>query len=159
MATLSDAERTADALKSQIQRAFPDTTFSGSVTPADGASDAELDEERSLYAALRGRKWSEVSEQFVRNNPDGFVLLTDQAFPAFLAAWLMGALVNSSVREMVVYSFTPKDPRGGTEGRLRMLSDAQKSALRGFLSYCAAVEASESIKERVKSAIAHLARL
>jgi hypothetical protein len=98
-------------LQEQIQSAFPESTFSGSITGVDGTADEVLDEEHALYSELRGRKWSEIDASFIRDFPDGFVLLTDEAFVAFIAVWLSCALKDAAVRQMLVYTFSQDAPR------------------------------------------------
>jgi hypothetical protein len=99
------------ALRDSIRRSFPAEPYQGKVTLHDGElDDPELDEDEDLYHALNGRKWTEVEPQLLRDHPDGYELLTDEAFGAFLAAWLMPSLKDmdseNEVRNFVVYSFS-----------------------------------------------------
>jgi len=87
------------ALRDAVRRDFPDVTHAGEVTRHDGAWRPELTEENAihdddmlLYEGLIGKKWTEVPKQLLHDFPDGFVLLTDGALVAFLAAWLMRSL-------------------------------------------------------------------
>ena len=147
-------------LRSRIRAAFPDSTFNGPITGVDGLMNEELDEQRALYAALRDKKWSEVPTAVIDNNPDGVVLLTDEAFAAFLPAWLDRALTHEKVRELMVYVFSP-DVHKSTERtghRIEHLSPPQKEALLAFLTYCVEVESSKFVKERARSAVAYAVR-
>jgi hypothetical protein len=148
------------ALRLQITRAFPDFTFNGPITGVDGLMNEELDEERALYAALRDKKWSEVPTSVIDNNPDGVVLLTVEAFAAFLPAWLDCALTHEKVRELMVYVFSPDVHKSTerTDKRIGHLTSQQKETLLAFLTYCLEVESSKFVKERARSAVEYAAR-
>ena len=47
-----------------------------------------------------------IPTSFIEQNPDGVVLLTDEAFTVFLPAWLTCAIEKDKVREMMVYTFS-----------------------------------------------------
>jgi hypothetical protein len=136
-------------LRESILKAFPAKKYEGNITRYDDkVDDPELDDEKELYEALVGRTWAEVPKHLLRNQPDGYELLTDEAFAVFLPAWLMSALENvdgeNEVRNFVVYAFSPKhdmtpDTTEFTLRRLRGLSLTQRvtlvSVLREFAEH------------------------
>lgn len=150
-------ENDAEHVQAKIRTAFPDSEFFGSITPADGSLNEELDEEQALYGALRGKRWTEIPASFVGCYPDGVVLLTDEAFAAFLPAWLTCALQNKTVRELMVYTFSPREPSERTNRRIRSLTSPQREALQAFLAHCVEVESSGFVKERARRALARVA--
>lgn len=147
----------AELVQAKIRAAFGDSVFCGAITPADRRLDEELDEEQALYGTLHGKKWSEVPASFVGSYPDGIVLLTDDAFAAFLPAWLTCALQNKAVREMMIYTFAPREPSERTNRRIRSLTSPQREALKAFLAHCVEAESSGFIKERARKALARVA--
>src|SRR3954451_3095627 len=94
------------ALVESIQSSFPSVPFFGKVTPVDGEWTPEVDDERALYDVLVGKKWTDIPSEFIRSQPDGFELLTDEAFQVFLPAWLRYSLENmegeNEVRHFIV---------------------------------------------------------
>jgi len=170
MTDVGDRKKAVDDLLVKIRAAYPDTAFSGSVTRVDGLPDEklgeeELDEEKALYHGLRGKRWTDVDGSFVASNVDGISLLTDDAFTAFLPAWLIAALGNNNVRELLVYHFSPNLPDDQMsestahqlserqDRRIRQLTSAQIEALLAFLTYCFEVETSEFIKRHARKAV------
>src|SRR5215467_3298005 len=82
-----------DELRNSIQRAFPAETYGGQITSSDEElDDPELDEEKYLYEALKGKRWTEIRQEVLDNKPDGYLRLTDEAFVVYLAAWLIRSL-------------------------------------------------------------------
>jgi hypothetical protein len=120
------------ALRESIRREFPAEQYRGKITPVDdNLEDPDLDEEKALYDALTGKAWTELSAQLITQQPDGYLLLTDDAFPAFLPAWLMHSLEplndDNEVREFVVYSFS------STMRQFRVLNPEQQRTGRSLL--------------------------
>jgi hypothetical protein len=131
------------ALQEAIRHSFPARIFEGQVTPVDGAWISELDDEPALYKALKGRRWTEIPRQLIYDQPDGFELLTDQAFVTFLPAWLFCSLENiddeNEVRNFIVYAFSPRETnvsnvRDFQINRVKMLSTQQRLTLRSLLA-------------------------
>lgn len=130
-------------LRQSIQRAFPAETYTGKVTPYDDKlDDPDLDEEKGLYEMLKGRKWTDIPQRFLDSKPDGYFRLTDEAFRAFLGAWLMYSLENidgeNRVRNFVVYAFSPKDDMvpnttDHIRRKLEILNPDQRQTLRSLL--------------------------
>lgn len=149
---MSENDKRIAALREAIKRAFPAEPYTGTVTPCDESlEDPDLDSEKNLYEGLKGRRWTDVSQQLLDSEPDGYVLLTDEAFAAFLASWLTRSLDNmggaNEVREFVVYAFSPKhdmapDTTDLVLRRLRFLSSGQREALRSLLMEFAETEGS-----------------
>ena len=132
------------ALRESIRRAFPEEKYTGRITHYDDKlDDPELDEEKYLYEGLKGKRWTEVPQQLLDSRPDGYALLTDEAFIAYLAAWLTRSLENidseNEVRDFVVYAFSPKhdmvpDTTDRVLHRLRALDPEQRETLRSLLA-------------------------
>jgi hypothetical protein len=153
------------ALRDSIVRVFPSIPFEGQVTYHDGAWLPELteknaihDDDKFLYEALSGRKWSDVSRDFVYAMPGEFVLLTDEALIAFLAAWLVHSLENfdgrNEVREMFVYAFSPiGTTRDSRVKRLRALNFDQRALVRSLLVEFGQRERSDFIRRHAASAV------
>jgi hypothetical protein len=155
------------ALRDSIVRVFPSIPYTGQVTPHDGAWLPELTEENAihdddmlLYEALHGRKWSDVPRDFIYAMAGDFVLLTDEALVAFLAAWLVRSLENIDgknwVREMFVYSFSPigtMPTRDLIVKHLRALNLDQRALVRALLVEFGQRERSEFIRRHAASAV------
>ncbi len=155
------------ALQDAIQRAFPAIPYTGKVTRCDGAWLPELTEENAihdddkfLFEELKNRKWTDVPKKFLYEMPGDFVLLTDEALKAFLAAWLVCCLDNIAgeniAREYVVYAFSPSGVTPTTDftiNQLRALDLEQRSVLRALLGEFALREPSEFIKKRAGDAV------
>jgi hypothetical protein len=155
------------ALRDSIQRAFPVVAYTGQITRCDGAWLPELTEENAIhdddmfvYEALKDQKWTDVPKALLHTQPDGFVLLTDEALVAYLAAWLMCSLDDiegeNEVREFVVYSFSPADLTPNDEfkaNRIRALNPEQRLVLRSALAEFARSEPSEFIRQNAVNAV------
>jgi len=151
-------------LRDSIRRAFPVVVYTGQVTHCDGAWLPQLTEENAIhdddmfvYEGLHGREWTDVSVQLLRDEPDGFVLLTDKALVAYLAAWLMGSLddinAKNEVREFVVYSFSH------SAQNLRALNREQRAIVRALLAFFHEHEPDRYIRERCSEALSHIDKL
>ena len=155
------------ALRDSIVRVFPAIPYEGQVTHHDGAWLPELTEENAihdddmfLYEALLGRKWSDVPRDFIYAMAGDWVLLTDEALVAFLAAWLVRSLENidgeNDVREMLVYAFSPigtMPTRDFIVKRLRALNLDQRALVRALLVEFGQRERSEYIRSHAASAV------
>ncbi len=155
--TLSDA----------IRRTFPAVAYTGKITRHDGiwlpeltAENAIHDDDEFVYEALKDRKWTDVSKTFLHEQPDGFVLLTNEALVAFLAAWLMCSLDDidgeNNVREFLIYAFSPSGMSPNIDFKvslLRALSPDQRSVVRLLLAEFAQGEASDFVREYAATAV------
>jgi len=141
-------------LRKAIRSAFPEEPYKGEIAPhdQDGEWPEELDDDETLYKTLQGQKWTEVPEQLLLKQPDGFVLLTDAAFVAFFAAWLTRALDDMSaenqVREFVVYSFCDN------LRQFRILDEHQRSALHSVLVEFSQREPNRFVRQKASDAVA-----
>ena len=75
-------------LSERICGAFPPRVVSGAIV---SHSCPECD---GIEANIRGRTWSELPLEFVRENSDGLPLLTHEAYIAYLPAWLQEAVAD-----------------------------------------------------------------
>jgi hypothetical protein len=162
-ARVQENREEAAKLKRMIHEAFPANAYHGKVTNVDGEWTADLDDEETLYRELKGRKWTELSPEFASDHPAEMALLTDQAFAAFLPAWLMRSLDNlegkNSVREFLVYALSPKrdmvpDTTLFIEGRLKNLNAMQRDTLKALMAEFAITERSEFIRKLAAQAAA-----
>jgi hypothetical protein len=151
---MSDETKEEDALRDSIRSAFPAEKYSGQVTPADGAFTPELDDDEALFKASSGRHWTDLDQCFLHAQPDGFELLTDAAYRAFLAAWLMYSLENmnseNEVRNFVLYAFSI------TAQRLRALNQDQRQTVRSLLAYFKQRESNRFLRNCAEEGIAIL---
>ncbi len=156
---VSDAESN---LRARIEEVFPAERCHGPITRFDGHHEEEFDEDQLLYQGLLGRTWKEISGQFIREHPGGLVLLTPEAFVAFLPAWLLFALDDmageNEVRSFVIYVFSPKtellpNTSSGIRDRFGNLNAEQQKTTRKFLAYCYIQEQSEFLRARAKDAV------
>ena len=102
-----------------------------------------MDEEKELYEKLKGKAWTDLSQQLLDSQPDGYLLLVEKAFVAFVAAWLTRSLDNldgeNKVRDFVVYAFGPKrdlvpDMTEFIRQRLITLDGQQRNVLHALLT-------------------------
>jgi hypothetical protein len=150
------------ALRESIQRSFCAEPYAGRITRFDGKYDpdneetAVLDDDQALYEALNGRRWTEVPIQLLHNYPDGYVLLTDEAFLAFLPAWLMHSLERideeNEVRNFVVYSFS------STMRQFRVLNPEQQHTVRSILVEFTERGTGQSVRKLATEAVALIDR-
>lgn len=157
------------ALREAIRRSFPAVPYEGKVTPHDGEwlpelteENAILDDDKFLYEGLKGRKWTEIPRQLLNDLPDDLPLLTDGAFVAFLAAWLLQSLENlegnNDVRNFLVYNFSPNtemvpDMTWFKKSRIRILNSHQRLVVRSLLVEFTERESSEFVKKRAAKAV------
>ena len=153
---MSDERR---LLQKRIEDAFGDMPFNGPITSVDGMENEELDEQRLLYAELHAKRWRDISPDFIKAYPDGVVLLSDDAYAAFLPAWILCALEDEKVRELLIYQFSPETPSDRIHHRVLQLTTTQRGALLEFLTYCISLEASHHIKEAARKAVVFVSRL
>jgi hypothetical protein len=154
------------ALVESIQSSFPSVPFFGKVTPVDGEWTPEVDDERALYDVLVGKKWTDIPSEFIRSQPDGFELLTDEAFQVFLPAWLRYSLENmegeNEVRHFIVFAFAPRQENLGLtpfkSHRLRSLNSEQQDTLRALLKQFSEREPSAFIREMAKNTLTIMKR-
>lgn len=152
-----EQSRRAADLQKEIRKYFPVEHFEGKITPYDGAFTPELDGDKDLYEMAAGKLWTDVPAEFLRANPDAFLLLTDEAFGAFFPAWLQASLENAHgenvVREFLIYSFGPNSNR---QHRLQLLSSEQRIVLRSMMSLFAECENSRFLRQHAAESVAFM---
>ncbi len=151
-------------LRRAIRQAFPPVSYTGKITRCDGAwlpgmteDNAIHDDDMFVYEALKNRSWNDVPTGFLHEQqPDGFILLADDALPAYLPAWLMYSLDKidgeNTIREYLVYAFSPRDTIFAGN-MLRALSPEQRSVVRSLLAEFARVERSDFIRDHAAAAV------
>lgn len=158
-------DRRIDELRESIRRSFPEEIYTGTITRYDDSKNPDMDEERDLYTALSGRKWTDVPKELLHAQPDGYELLTDEAFVAFFPAWLMHSLENidgeNEIRSFVVYAFSPRhnlvpDMTWFKMQRLRCLNPEQRLTLRSLMSEFARRDSSGFRRKLASEAVALL---
>jgi hypothetical protein len=149
-----------EAVRARIRDAFPDFVYSGPITPADGRTGEDYDEPEALYNELHGKSWLQISAPFLHGNAHGLVLLTVEAFNAYLPAWLLEGLTDPEVGEIMVYTFCPEDgkDRHRMDRRLERMNSGQKEALSAFLTLYYKTSASKFVKDRAERAVAYVSR-
>ena len=137
-------KRVADLIDS-IRLSFPAVRYTGGVTQYDAKLDdpdfydikpdsdvPDFWDEKELRDSFKGRCWTDVSRELLFHHPDGYVLLTDQAFVAFLPAWLMCSLEGmdeeNEVRNFLAYAF------GNTLRQFQLLNPEQRVTVRSMLA-------------------------
>jgi len=84
------------------------------------------------FAMPSKAEWTEVPRNLLFRHPDGYVLLTDQAFVAFLPAWLMCSLEGmdeeNEVRNFLAYAFS------NTLRQFQILNPEQRVTVRSILA-------------------------
>jgi hypothetical protein len=124
--------------RAQLIAAFPPRSFCGSVSTHD-----ECDEGIALRSELPGKRWDQISAEFLDFNSGSLPLLEPDALVAFLPAWLlrsMETLNNKSVlAEFTMYFLCPgsDDEEGWDENRIativKFFDSAQRAAVSAFL--------------------------
>jgi hypothetical protein len=166
------ADQRIAVLQDAIRAAFPAVAYTGAITRHDGTWLPELTEENAIpdddkfvYEALVNRSWIDVSRKFLDDEPDGFVLLTSEALPAFLAAWLMRSLDEpggeNKVREFLVYAFSPSpsyaaDNNAYTASLIKSLNPSQRFVVRSLLAEFCDSEVSGFIRASAHEAVRFL---
>ena len=160
MTEKGNRDEASERVRAKIVAAFPDFIFTGPITGVDENPAEELDEEQDLYSNLSGRRWSEIPADVLDRNVDGYHLLTDAAFVAFLPAWLNRAITSDEAREFIAYTFEPRyDPKRWLDRRIRQLSYHQMEAVQMLLAFCIEFEPSSWVKEHTQNALARVAAL
>lgn len=152
-----------DEIKDRIRAAFPAVPFDGIVTGC------ECDECTDIRLKLQGKQWDEISEQFIDLTCSP-VLLTPEAFCAFLPSYMVRALDladqrDNNVVEFTVYSLSPGDGEGPhdpgevewRQKRARLMNREQIEAVRWFLLFIAEKSPEREWREQfVKTALAEV---
>lgn len=96
-------------LEERLRLAFPEREVSGDIAPHD------CEECNALQFNLEKTTWTRVPSEFVKANDGALPLLTEDAYAAFLPAWLLQAVREPSeeVADMILVNLR-HEPR--TEG-------------------------------------------
>lgn len=158
-------------LRNAIEQAFPAATYTGPITRHDGAwlpelteENALLDDDKFLYEALKDQKWTGLPKVFLQEEePNGYLLLNEQAFAFYLAAWLVCSLEDidgeNTVREYLIYAFSPGPVEWNNDFKmklLRALNPEQRAVLRLLMIEFARREASKYIRQHAVAAISFI---
>lgn len=129
-------------LREALLESFAVKPYTGQVTTADGMEWAEeLDDDLGLWHELSGKAWTSIPDEFLDRHANSLVLLTPEAFAAFIPAWIRRALSDDDVREFTIYAIEP--PKSGPcfaalmqhwRARLGRLTIDQLRTVRTFLS-------------------------
>jgi len=134
---------TLDEFRTRLIHAFPAEPFLGSVSAHD-----DCDEGIALRSYLPGKRWTDVTADFVEFNSGSLPLLESPALVAFLPAWLLrsiemlpekGGISESAPSEFTIYFLCPGDPEDGwnadrTAELVRLFNVEQRTAVCDFLS-------------------------
>jgi Family of unknown function (DUF6714) len=145
-----------DLLRREIHEAFPAAAFGGAVTLADGETNDDFSDERALYDAFHGKRWTEIPVSFVVSFAYALPLLTKDAFVSFLPAWLDTALSNSEVRDALLHSLAKEigaETSSFMKGRVSNLNDQQMKSLVQVLEHTVKVEAGKSMAGEAQLAL------
>lgn len=152
----------APIIRNSILEAFPEGPFVGRVTPADEISGEHFEEERDLYREFYGKTWTEIPSSIIHSYAYSLPLLTEEAFVAFLPAWLRAALTDSDVRESLVHAFSKdsqKDDCSFLNGRMERLNTLQRKVILDFFTHAQASESSKGLQNEIQLALAYLSAI
>jgi hypothetical protein len=141
--TSSQAER---ELVAEIRAAFASMPLpaAADLVPATGTPDREREQIRRDFA---GRHWADLGIDFLAFRADSLLLLSAEGFHYYLPAYLIAAVeapVESDLVTMAVFAgLAPASADDAVQSawvdeRVRLLSTAQKVAVRRWLEYMAA---------------------
>jgi hypothetical protein len=108
-----------------------------------------LDDDLDLAHGLKGRSWSDIPNDFIDEHSGDLVLLTHEAFAAFLPAWIVRSLDEHNgsalVLELTVYALRPGHFNESEvlqnamdewwQDRAAVFDRMQRKALRVFLQF------------------------
>ena len=165
----------AKRLRTAVANAFPAIDFQTLVTPGEDDPDGVegVEDSLDLRKNLQGRAWTQIPDGVVDRQCGGLVLLTPEAFAAFLPAWLTKSLdylkSENEVREYTVYAFCRFRNNEQPEltallderylQRLRQLTPAQVTVVRDFLSLIKTHEPCSDLRQAAADAIAEIAMI
>lgn len=126
-----------EAFRRRLIQAFPPRPFSGDV-----AGNCLCDECSALRLHLPGRRWDEVSSDFIDFNSGSLPLLLPDALVAFLPAYLMRAMETldqgSVLAEFTMYFLCPGNEEEGWDleraaGLVSLLDSEQRKVIGEYL--------------------------
>jgi hypothetical protein len=166
-------KRQIDALREMLYSAFPPVIYNGAITYSDdeygsGPWPEELDDDEDLFKTLKGKKWTDISIDLfdqpgnlgVRKGGN-LSLLTNEAYAAFLPAWLRFSLEHQGdgnlARSFFAYEFEAL--YGSLPAKLCLLTFAQRKVFRAFLNDTAEFENSEFVRKSAVRALENFDRV
>jgi hypothetical protein len=113
---------TIEEFRDRLTRVFPPQAFHGLVSSHD-----ECDEGIALRQELPGKRWDEISPDFIDFNSGSLALLEPRALQAFLPAWLLRSMETlgkqSVLSEFTMYFVCPgSEDEGWDEKRIAELA-------------------------------------
>src|SRR5580704_11372870 len=103
---------TIEEFRDRLTRVFPPQAFHGLVSSHD-----ECDEGIALRQELTGKRWDEISPDFIDFNSGSLALLEPSALQAFLPAWLLQSMETlgkqSVLSEFTMYFVCPSSEDDG----------------------------------------------
>jgi hypothetical protein len=161
----SERRRQVAPLREMIFRSFPPFTYSetivagGDYGPLSDDPSQVITADESLFYTLKGKRWTEIPLQFLDHHQGDFVLLTAQAFAAFIPAWLVFCIDNDFCgAEFIVYTFASRDPQSSSQIRqlsiemFQALNPQQRRTLLIFLQAIAMYDPSPHIRDYAEAA-------
>ena len=115
--------RTAESLIEQLLRVFPQRQIDGPAAPHG------CEECTAISAVLDSSTWPDLTSEFLETNAGALPLLTQDAYRAFLAAWLREGVLqpDSEVAAMVLINLgSEPDTTGFTRAEAGAIIDAAK---------------------------------
>jgi hypothetical protein len=156
---VNELTKCSDTMRKMLYSSFPPAVYLGEITSLDNDPFPQeifegnniYDEEEELYDNLKGKQWTDISDDVIARNEQGYLFLTDEAYAAFLPAWLLRSLDNlgdeNRIREYLIYSFGPKAGGYSYPWGIANLNKQQRRTLRLFLENFLVYEASSFIRE------------
>jgi hypothetical protein len=129
------------SLAELIREAFVSVEYPGDDRLVYDTSGGHLECD-GVAAAFKGKRWAELSVDFLRRHADSIFFFTPEAYRFYLPAYLLsiiGSYRESDVMPVtVLHSLTP--PEGSTrntpfERRARVFDAQQRGAIRAFLQF------------------------
>ncbi|RKH44349.1 DUF6714 family protein [Corallococcus llansteffanensis] len=124
-----------EQLRRQIENAFADVP-----RPADDriAYAPDAWETPELLSDFRGQHWKDLPVERVRQHAAHLSLLSPEALPYYLPAYLLAALTDFDVRDFLLSQLSIPDEsnpdlRRDFQRRFDVLSSAQRNAIQAFL--------------------------
>ena len=152
-------------LQEAISNQFPSRPYSGPVLAISHAPSVYDAEDDNLDILLKGKSWKNIDPQFVESNHDEYVLMNEQALPAFLAAWLWNAaedtrlsnqIVASLVFHLATYGGLEKQESGLWGRALKGLNQGQRDVIHRLLKCAAENTSVDQDREQIAKALTNI---
>lgn len=152
-------------LQEAISNQFPSHTYSGSVLAVSHDPSVYDAEDDNLDILLKGKSWRSIDPQFVESNHDEYVLMNEQALPAFLAAWLWKAaedarlsnqVLASLVFHLATYGGSEKQESGLWGRAFKGLNQGQRDVIHLLLTCAAENTSIAGEREQISKALTNV---